>query len=560
MKKLFTFICIAALTVAKSQTPSLNWVNGLTGGNGKACSVKTDNSGNIYIAGNFMGTIDFDPSASTATLQAFGNSDIYLAKYDINGNYIWAKLIGGTSALDYAKCIALDNSGNIYMTGSTDGNSDFDPSASVATLSTSVQQMYFAKYDNNGNYVFAKILQASGGNEGLGITVDNAGNIYITGNKTGQTDFDPSGNTVYLNNIGNSDTYLAKYDNLGNYQWAMNLGSNLNDYGYSITCDANNDILIAGEFRNVINFDPIGGSSTGTLVSNNQGDGFVAKYLSNGNLVWAQKIGGTSVRNIALDGQNNIFICGEYRNGGDFDPSASTFSISESGNGGSFVAKYDNNCSFNWAKGFTGPSSEVATSLATDASGNVYAGGQFFGTSDFDPTAGTNTLTSNGSNDFFIVGLNGSGNMLFVTTHGGTNGDNSNSLAVYGSNLINLGDFSQTVDFDPAVTTNTLFTFGTSAAYIQNLSIAGFVSGIHESANEITLSVSPNPASNHITLKHSLNNSINLTITDQSGRVVANYNNVASGDQIPINLSEGLYFCSVVQNGTTLKTNKLIIQ
>ncbi len=115
---------------------SLTWAKAMSGNaNDIGYSIKTDASGNVYTTGYFQGTVDFDPSAGLANLTSVGGQDIFVSKLDVNGNFIWARAMGGISN-DYALSIAIDAGGNVYTTGYFEGTADFDPSASVANLTS----------------------------------------------------------------------------------------------------------------------------------------------------------------------------------------------------------------------------------------------------------------------------------------------------------------------------------------------------------------------------------------------------------------------------------------
>ena len=94
-----------------------------------------DGSGNVYTTGYFEGTADFDPGAGTANLTSAGSSDIFVSKLDANGNFLWAKSMGGTAS-DIGYSIAVDGSDNVYTTGYFGGTVDFDPGAGTASLTS----------------------------------------------------------------------------------------------------------------------------------------------------------------------------------------------------------------------------------------------------------------------------------------------------------------------------------------------------------------------------------------------------------------------------------------
>lgn len=136
MRFFFTFlfaICLASQIWA--QGTSLKWVrNAGSLGVDYGRAVAVDLFGFVYSTGHFMGTIDFDPGPNVFNLTSAGSSDVYILKLDPNGNFIWAKRIGGTGT-DISYAIALDNSGSIYYTGNFEATVDFDPGPAVYNLS-----------------------------------------------------------------------------------------------------------------------------------------------------------------------------------------------------------------------------------------------------------------------------------------------------------------------------------------------------------------------------------------------------------------------------------------
>jgi hypothetical protein len=171
------------------------WAKNIGGrGDDVANSLKLDTGGNLYITGSFEDTVDFDPGPGIANLTS-ANGDLFIAKYDNSGNYLWAKKIGGSGCEGYD--IELDNSGNIYLTGYYFQTNDFDPGVGVATLTAPANNAFIAKYDNSGNYIWAKGIGGSSNNYGLYLTLDAPGNIYLTGNFMGTSDFDPGTRNIH---------------------------------------------------------------------------------------------------------------------------------------------------------------------------------------------------------------------------------------------------------------------------------------------------------------------------------------------------------------------------
>ncbi len=331
--------------------------------------------GNIYLTGFFRNTVDFDPGPGIFNLtgSAVHVKDIYLAKYDPLGNFVWAFTIGSSNGSDSGLSIGLDGSRNVYLAGHLDGTADFDPGPGVFTLTNlnpGVEDIYLAKYDPLGNFIWAFNLDGTGGEGGTSLTVDAAGNSYVGGYFESTMDFDPGPGIFTLNHTGNRDIYLAKYDTDGSFIWAFSVGSNDLDQVHSIDRDASGNIVIAGRFSGTADFDP--GPNTFNLSSNGSEDIFAAKYDNSGNFIWAIGAGsnGRDVLNgVAVDFAGNTFVTGSFFGTVDFDPGPGTFNLtSPSPWSDIFVLKLNPNpCSFD----VTAPVADVASLL--DATGECSA-------------------------------------------------------------------------------------------------------------------------------------------------------------------------------------------
>ena len=217
-------------------------------------------NGTILVAGNFNGTVDFDFSAGTSNLNSAGSSDVFFARYDIAGAFIWAKRIGGTLA-DALNDIVVDPSGNFWLLGRFEGTPDFDPDLGVVNLTASANDnTFFAKYTSTGAITFAKsIVTALGVESPSEIHVNASGNAYICGSYAGtgaQTDFEPHGPVISRNsNIGSYDVFIAKYDAGGSLLWIADMGGNGFDVcnAFSITTDSKL-IFVAGWVNSVVYF------------------------------------------------------------------------------------------------------------------------------------------------------------------------------------------------------------------------------------------------------------------------------------------------------------------
>jgi hypothetical protein len=440
-------------------------------------SIAVDGSGNTYVVGEFQGTADFDPGAGTTNLSSAGNSDVFIAKYDTSGDLVWAKSVGGSDS-DGSRSIDLDSSGNPYVTGFFGGTVDFDPGAGTTNLtSAGSTDTFIAKYDTSGALVWAKSVGGTSSELSNTIQIDSSGNSYVTGYFQGTADFDPGAGTSNLTSSGNNDIFIAKYDTAGALVWAQSVGATSIDQSASLRIDSSGNSYVTGLFAGAVDFDP--GAGTTTLTSAGSIDAFIAKYDTSGALVWAKSIGGTSVdqgASLQIDNSGNSYVTGYFQGTADFDPGAGTTTLTSAGNSDVFIAKYDTSGGLVWAKSFGGTSSDESASIQVDSSGNSYVTGNFQGTADFDPGAGTTTLTSAGNSDIFIAKYDSAGGLVWVKSFGGTSVDKGASLQINSSgDSYVTGQFALTVDFDPDAGATNLTSAGGIDVFVVKLDSNGTV-------------------------------------------------------------------------------------
>lgn len=520
MKKIL-LTTLNVFLILTSQAQNFDWANSI-GGNGYDYgeSVVVDANGNVYAIGGFGGTIDADPGTATVNLTSNGSDDFFIQKLDASGNLVWAKSIGGPGS-DGGFYITIDAAGNLLITGLFSGTTDFDPSGSTSNLtSNGMEDIFILKLDLNGNFIWAVSAGGTSIDQGSELITDANNNVYITGQFEETVDFDPSASTNNLTSNGSQDVFILKLNSSGNFVWAKSVGGASLDQGHSITMDASGNSYITGEFSGTVDFDP--GSSTNNLISSgSSSDAFILKLDASGNFVWANAIGGAnyeSSNSIALDGSANIYTTGLYDGTVDFDPGSGVFDLTSSANGGAFVQKLDVNGNFIWAKALGECESEC---LAVDGSGNVYTSGFYVGTNDFDPSASTSNLTSNGSEDIFIQKLDASGNFIWAVSMGGT-GEDDYPEDIYvdaSNNIYTTGSYESTADFDPGTSTYNLTSNGASDVFVQKLN--GFSSSILETESFININVYPNPTDGDFSIDLKDNHeTITITITDILGQII----------------------------------------
>jgi hypothetical protein len=399
-------------------------------------SVALDSSGNVYVAGRFRGTADFDPGEGTQNLTSNGDEDGFVVKLDSNGEFVWAKSFGGAQT-DVARGVAVDSAGNVYVNGYFRSTADFDPGTDTQNKTAAgSDDIYLLKLNADGDFVSVAQFGSTGYDQPSSIAVDSSDNVLLFGNTRGTIDLDPgAGNANF--SPSNGDFFIVKLDSNGTYTWSA--GFTGASYGYAsetgegLATDSSGNVYATGYYNGTVDFDP--GAGIANMTATGNPDVFVLKLNSSGALLWAKSLGGSNAaygRSIDVDSSGNVYTTGNFDGTADFDPGSGTENLSSAGGSGDndvFVSKLNSSGEFVWAKSFIGTDAgcdpmdmmcsdnyEVGYSIAIDGSNNVYAAGYFVETVDFDPGSGTEYLTSAGSGDAFIVKMNSAGSTSATTT------------------------------------------------------------------------------------------------------------------------------------------------
>jgi hypothetical protein len=366
-------------------------------------SVAVDGSGNVYVTGIFQETADFDPGAGTDNHTSAGERDILLTKINSDGTYSWTKTMGGTDP-DYGYSVAVDGSGNIYVTGYFSGTADFDPGVATDNhTAAGDEDIYLTRINSDGSYGWTKTM-GGGSDVGRAVAVDGSGNIYVTGEFYGTTDFDPGVATDNHTPAGAWDIFLTRINSDGSYGWTKTMGGTDSEDGYSVAVDGSGNIYVTGYFSGTADFDP--GVATDNHTAAGNEDIFLTKINSDGSYGWTRTMGGTAYEHgfsVAVDENGNVYVTGIFGGTVDFDPGVGMDNHISAGYADIFLTKINSDGSYGWTKTMGGTSNDYSDSVAVDGSGNVYVTGIFAGTADFDPGAGTDSHTSAGSYDIFLT-------------------------------------------------------------------------------------------------------------------------------------------------------------
>lgn len=452
MKNIVLFIWVLITFNIQCQQPSLDWGTYL-GSNGidQSFGIIIDNNENVLTCGNFAGSTDFNPSATSYMLSPVGSSHgAYVQKLDPNGNFIWAVGYSGTNDV-WANSIAVDSDNNVYITGYFQGTIDFDPGIGTFNLTPSgFSDAYILKLDQSGNFLWAQKVGGTNEDAGVELAVDNNNDVIIYGDYSNTADFDPSGLTYSLTATDGTASFIWKINSSGNFIWAKSINSDAD----GITVNNNNEIYITGIYTGTVDFDPNGGVFNLSSISGTA-DVYILKLNSIGDFQFAKSVGGSTQEvggDICLDNSNNVYITAGFSGTADFDPSGSSYNLTSFGDFDNIILKLDPIGNFSWVARSGSTSGDFGNSIYSDDYGNVFATGCFTGTVDFDHGIGTYNLSSNGAYDIFVLKINSSGIFKWAISMGGsTVSDMGNAIII--SNISNsiytTGNYGGIIDLDP---------------------------------------------------------------------------------------------------------------
>jgi hypothetical protein len=320
-------------------------------GDDEGMDLEVDGSGNLYITALLTGTADVDPGAGVVEHTVEGTGDVLVAKYGADFSHQWSFRLGAAGE-DQGAGIDVDASGRVFVSGSFQQTVDFDPGAGERLLtSAGGNDLFVARYGADGAHLWSHRMGGPGNDVMApgGIDLDASGRVLVTGRFSGTVDFDPGAGTASLQSAGSEDCFVARYSPAGAYELGFRIGSTALDGGHRVVVDAAGDILVAGWFRNTVDFDT--GAATASVTARGTGgagDLFVAKYSAGGAYLWARTLGDevtgadnwSIVAGLAADAERNVIITGRLFGSADADPGEGAHAVSSAGGSDVVLVKY----------------------------------------------------------------------------------------------------------------------------------------------------------------------------------------------------------------------------
>jgi len=556
---------------ATSQSTGFEWAKGITCTEEfSPSSVKTDSDGNIFVAGEFSDIAEFNTGHESAALESFGYDDIFISKFNTNGQLIWVKNIGGKYN-DVCNSMTLDENSNIYITGRFSSTVDFNPGEGNYELeSNSGADIYIAKYDSSGIFLWAVRIGGEGYNdgddEGTSIITDNDGNVLVTGWFQGTVDFNP-GAGVHNLSTARVSCFILKLSADGEFIWAEKINSPDGGVeGHTIRTDSKNNVYVSGLFKAATDFNP--GEGTSVLEPAEDFAAFLVKLDKNANFRWAIQPGGYAIntnldkkRPFEIDSEGNIILAFDFRNTVDFNPTEEETLLTSDGNFTDvFIQKLDSLGNLLWVKQIGGPDYEALGGLHLDENNNIYITGYYTGTVDFDPGTSTYELTAGNEWNIglYIAKYSPEGNLVWAHPVNWLENDGTYSYG-YGNdittdmagNVISVGKFGGKYNFNPNGIASVLSSADSEysfSGYV--IKLDGITTGMNHFENDISFKYYPNPFTDKITISGKVQfENAELWLRSLSGQTIIHKKNI-SGNNIELNtgtMPAGIYFLEINQ-------------
>lgn len=470
---LFIILFISTSIVSLAQAPTFAWakrwgwipfgqIDGVF-----AYDMVVDDDNNSYVISKGNTLVNFNPLDNPQILGPT-SSVLAISKFSSDGTLVWVKFVkkvnisGNSSAGVLPYKLAIKNN-QLYITGKYFGTVNFDPNNSFE-LSAS-ESCFLLNLNTDGVFNWVTSFSSVIVND---IEIDNSNNVIMAGGFLNSMSISSS---ISVSSVGGKDAFVAKWNSNGTPSWLKGFGhADLNpvdtDEALGLDCSITDEIYVVGGYYGTVDFDP----GNGVLNYSSQGeeDIFVQKYATNGDLIWAKSVGGSTTdrsNSICVDTQGNIVFTGITTGTVDFDPSNSVNnSLTPIGN--AYVCKWSENADFQWVKAIISTNSNPkGYFIANDLQNNYYIAGIGGGTgtsADYNPSnAQEFILTSPGAYSTFILKLNEQGlfnwaGMLMLQSSFNNFASWPASIFASSTGIYLSGAFQGTMDFntDPNVTNN----------------------------------------------------------------------------------------------------------
>lgn len=381
----------------------------------------SDNHGNVYLTSRTGSSTGISSGGGFQTNINGNKYDVFVAKFNNNGNRIWATYYGGSDQ-EHAQSCTTDGSGNVYIAGVT-SSTDVIAAGGFQNTYAGSDDAFIAKFSGSGARIWGTYCGGSGYEADIHCCTDSNNNVYLSGTTSSSTGIAAGGfqNTLVTNGLSGVDAFLVKINSTGNRLWGTYYGGESSERGSSCATDAGGNVYLAGKTNSSAGVASGGFQNTHLNGTLNE-DAFLVKLDGSGSRLWATYYGGILNdwgRTCSTDKFGNVFLAGETWS--TIDIASNGFQMNKSGDLDGFIIQFDSNGNRLWGSYYGGTKREVILSCSTDGAGSVYITGLTESTSNIYFNGFQNTYQ--GTNDVFIAKISNCGDLVWSSYFGGNAND-----------------------------------------------------------------------------------------------------------------------------------------
>lgn len=451
---LLTFISFNSFAQLYGSNTTSNFTN-------EAIDIEIDAVGNKYVAGYICGETSFNPTVIQTS--AIGNGDVYVAKYNPQGNLIWIKQFGGNYS-DRPTDLCLGTGNSVFVTGQYFGQIAFG--SYTLNSSANSKDIFVLKLDDLGNVVWAFSEGGAGSENAYGLATDTQNNLILTGQFEGNSTLTGQSftSTTDPNTLLPSyDLFISKYDQAGSALWIKTGVAEYEDRGLAVDCDDQNNIFLVGQFSDTLAF------ANSTINNMGFNIGFLAKFSPNGTMQWLNQLRAGMVvpYDLEVNNLNEVVIAGDYIGNFQYYTQNGTSTISNTYQRKLFALKTGNNGNFLWGTALGSNNELSARSISIDDAKNSYITGYF--RCDLSQIHDTNTALFNsvGFKDPYLLKITNSGGIEYIKQFGGKGNDEGTGVAISPTNSPEIcGSYTHNLNF--SVPTTSGYSISTNNFHFKN--------------------------------------------------------------------------------------------
>jgi len=390
----------------------------------EALDVEIDAAGNSYITGYVTGQTEF--SITTQVTAAPGNGDIYVAKYNSNGNLLWMKQFGG-NFMDRAYDLAIGPDQNVVITGIFSGSVAFGTTTLQSAQDS--KDIFLLKLNSSGNVIWARKEGGNLSENAYGVTVDNQNNVILTGQFEGTTSIANQSFTSIIDpftNLPSFDLFISKYDSNGNPIWVKAGLAEKEDRGLAVAVDAQDNIFLSGQYSDTLQFAGM------TINNNGLNVGFVTKLSPTGQVQFFNNLraGSCVPYDLEVNGNNQVVVIGDFLGNMNYFHNSTQTAITNAYSKRIFVLQIQNNGQYQWSYTLGSDSELSARALTIDSNNDVYVVGYFKCALTQLHEPQPSIWNAIGFRDTYLLKVNSAGVFKYAKQMGGHLNDNTHGIAI----------------------------------------------------------------------------------------------------------------------------------